>query len=620
MIKILLFTLTVVSTLFSLLPAQEVEEYAYASAYEMRGETHYYESNTSKTMFKDINVSIALLKSTDNTLDINNIQNKEKLFTPLTKEEKFQDFNTTYWLKVDLGSTFPSGRFVCSYADPKILAHTFKPSQTLEMFKLEGLSHLKFTYTKGVDAQIYYFKIEPRHFRIPFRFVYLSTPKTFYAYISKNKNIQLILGLILGLIIMAGLYNAAMYYYNRDRAFLYYALMQLFMSLILYNYSGAFLWDEGSFFCRNMTYEYLISLSIALFATLFTVSFLELKTYLPKLYKISWFVTLIIVLDMFISLFYKSIIIEYYILPFLMLLLIYAGYKRMKQAYKPARFYLAGWIVLTIAVFLNIFRIGYTLYIIDPLYIGAATEAILFSLALSYKIRLVHKEKEEQKELLVHQSKLASMGEMIGNIAHQWRQPLTHLSYTFMNIKEAQKHGELTPEYLDSKIDKANRQLAFMSETIDDFKDFYAPKKEKETFSFLQATEETLEIMAHTFKQNNIEVELITHQDSHIYNYKNEYKQVLLNLLSNAKDALIEREIQTAKITLKIDDNNIQVEDNAKGIKEDVLKRIYEPYFTTKEGNSGIGLYMSKMIIEKNMGGKLLVRNSDKGALFTIQF
>ena len=618
--KIILFTLTVISTLFSLLPAQELEEYTYASAYEMRGETLYYESNRSKTMFKDMNVSFALLKSTDSTLNINNIQKKEKQFTPLTKEETLQDYNTTYWLKVDLGSTFPSGRFVCSYADPKILAHTFKPSQALETFKLSGVSHLKFTYTQGIDAKTYYFKLEPRHFRIPFRFVYLSTPETFYSYMGKDKNMQLILGLILGLIIMAGLYNAAMFYYNRDKAFLYYALLQFFMALLLYDYSGANMWNEASFFCRNLSYQSIVSLFASLFATYFTLSFLEIKKYLPKLYPLFKGAIVIIIADMIISLFYRSLLVEYYLLPFLMLPLLYAGYKRIRQGYKPARFFLAGWTVLTLAVFLNIFQVGYGFLPIDPLYIGAATEAILFSLALSYKIRLVHEEKEQQKELLVHQSKLASMGEMIGNIAHQWRQPLTHLGYTFMNIGEAQKYGELNQEYLDKKINEANKQLAFMSETIDDFKDFYAPKKEKEDFSLLQATQETLDIMAHTFKQNNIEVELITHQDSHIYNYKNEYKQVLLNLLSNAKDVLIEREISSSKITVEIDNNSIQVEDNAEGIKEDILKRIYEPYFTTKEGNSGIGLYMSKMIVEKNMGGKLIARNSNKGALFTVEF
>jgi signal transduction histidine kinase len=231
---------------------------------------------------------------------------------------------------------------------------------------------------------------------------------------------------------------------------------------------------------------------------------------------------------------------------------------------------------------------------------------------------MVAKAKEEQKELLVHQSKLASMGEMIGNIAHQWRQPLTHLSYILMNIQEAYKHGELDTEYLDKKTHEANTQINFMSDTIDDFKDFYLPKKEKEDFSLLTATKETLEIMKNTFEHNGIEVALIIKGDSTLHNYKNEYKQVLLNLLSNAKDVLLERGTKSPKVTIIIKEHSISIEDNAGGIKEEVLERIYEPYFTTKEGNSGIGLYMSKMIIERNMEGRLELKNLEEGASFHI--
>jgi C4-dicarboxylate-specific signal transduction histidine kinase len=303
-----------------------------------------------------------------------------------------------------------------------------------------------------------------------------------------------------------------------------------------------------------------------------------------------------------------------------MLALIYAGYKRVRQGYKPARFYLAGWIVLTIAVFLNIFRVGYSYTIIDPLYIGAAVEAILFSLALSYKMRMVAKAKEEQKELLVHQSKLASMGEMIGNIAHQWRQPLTHLGYTMMNLKEAQKHGELNEVYLDKKVADATTQIDYMSQTIDDFKDFYAPHKEKENFSLEQATEETLELMKNTFNHSDIEVELAVHADTQVHNYKNEYKQVLLNLLSNAKEALVESVTADPKVTISIEGNQISIDDNAGGIKKEILPRIFEPYFTTKANSTGIGLYMSKMIVEKNMGGKLSVHTHDNSTTFSIVF
>jgi len=396
--KLILLTITIISTFLSLVSAQEVEDYAMVSIYENRGETLIYESNRSKTTFKDINVSFSLLKSSDEAITIDNIKSHAKAFKPVPKTETFQDDNVTYWLKVNLGTTFPSGRFVYSYADADFTDNTILPSQQLEKFVLDGVQDMKFTYTQGVDPQVYYFKLVPKHYRIPFRFVYVSTPGTFYGFITKSSHIQLVLGLILGLIIMAGIYNAAMYYYNRDKAFLYYALLQLFMALLLYDYSGANLWDETSFFCRNLSYQSIVSLLASLFASYFTIAFLETKKYLPKVDTLLRWGIVIVISDILISFFYRSLLIEYFLLPFLMLPFLYAGYKRIRQGYKPARFYLAGWVVLTLAVFLNIFRMMYS---IDPLYIGAATEAILFSLALSYKIRLVHKEKEEQKELLV---------------------------------------------------------------------------------------------------------------------------------------------------------------------------------------------------------------------------
>jgi len=218
--KLILLTLTIINTFLSLLPADELKDFAMVSIYELRGETLVYESNTSEGFFKDINVSFSLLKSNDSTLNIETIKKHDKLFTPVPKEEKFQDTNTTYWLKVDLGSTFPSGRFVYTYADADFTEHTIRPTQQLEKFVLNGVQSMKFSYTQGVDPKVYYFKLVPKHYRIPLRFVYVSTPDTFYAYLAKDSHIQLILGLILGLIMMAGIYNAAMYYYHKDISFL----------------------------------------------------------------------------------------------------------------------------------------------------------------------------------------------------------------------------------------------------------------------------------------------------------------------------------------------------------------------------------------------------------------
>ena len=395
--KIILFTITILTLFISFLQAEEEKDYALVSIFEMRGETIVYESNRSKTLFKDLNVTFELIKSSDTSITIDTIQTQKSRFKPIPKEENFQDDNVTYWLKVDLGSQFPNGRFVYSYADAEFSEHTIAKDQKLEKFKLEGVQHMKFSYDKTTDAQVYYFKLIPHHYRIPFRFLYISTPDTFYAHIAEQSDIILILGLILGLILMAGIYNAAMYYYNRDISFLYYALMQFFMILILYNMSGANLWNEGSYFCRNISYESIISLLAALFATHFTMSFLETKKYLPKVHKIFIIGSILLLIDMGISIFYKSLIIEYYILPFLMLPFLYAGYKRIRQGYKPAHFYLAGWTVLTLAVFLNIFILHITFLAIDPLYIGAATEAILLSLALSYKMRMGSEGKRRTK-------------------------------------------------------------------------------------------------------------------------------------------------------------------------------------------------------------------------------
>jgi len=275
--KLVLLTIAIISTFLSLVNAQEIGDYAMVSVYEDRGETLVYESNRSKTSFKDINVSFSLLKSNDESITIDNIKSYDKMFKPVPKTETFQDDNVTYWLKVDLGTTFPSGRFVYSYADADFTDNTILPSQQLEKFVLDGVQDMKFTYTQGVDPQVYYFKLVPKHYRIPFRFVYVSTPATFYSYLSKSSHVQLILGLILGLIVMAGIYNAAMYYYNRDKSFLHYALLQFFMVLLLYHFSGANLWDETSFFSRNLSYQSIVSLLASLFASYFTIAFLETK-------------------------------------------------------------------------------------------------------------------------------------------------------------------------------------------------------------------------------------------------------------------------------------------------------------------------------------------------------
>ncbi|MFK5880588.1 MAG: ATP-binding protein [Sulfurospirillum sp.] len=236
------------------------------------------------------------------------------------------------------------------------------------------------------------------------------------------------------------------------------------------------------------------------------------------------------------------------------------------------------------------------------------------------------REANEKERILVHQSKLASMGEMIGNIAHQWRQPLTELSSILINMELFFERGKLTKQKLESKIEDANTQISFMSKTIDDFRNFFSSGKQKETLNVSIPIKKVQKLMSVSLKNNGIKLNIEIQDDFHIFAYPNEMTQALLNLVNNAKDALIERRVKDAFIHIvTYDEDNkhiIKVEDNAGGIYIEPLDKVFEPYFSTKHATigTGIGLYMTKIIVEKNNSGIILVDNYSKGAVFTIIF
>jgi signal transduction histidine kinase len=244
---------------------------------------------------------------------------------------------------------------------------------------------------------------------------------------------------------------------------------------------------------------------------------------------------------------------------------------------------------------------------------------------LEFKIQEEIDKRVEQEQLLIQQSKLASMGEMIGNIAHQWRQPLAQISAIHMNMKVTYDFDKFTKEYLTKKMKEANTLTSYMSQTINDFQNFFKPQGEKEEFSVEKACKDAYSILESSLKYHGITTTIEVIEDSSVFGYKNEYSQVILNVLSNAKDILIEREIGNPeiKIEIKTGDNFaiIKIQDNAGGIDENIIEKVFDPYFTTrhKTQGTGIGLYMSKNIIERNMNGFINVRNENQGALFTIK-
>lgn len=213
------------------------------------------------------------------------------------------------------------------------------------------------------------------------------------------------------------------------------------------------------------------------------------------------------------------------------------------------------------------------------------------------------------------------MGEMIGNIAHQWRQPLSHLSSIFMYLDMHNKLGKLTSSVLQDKTKEANLQLTHMSNTIEDFRNFFSKHKEKQAFYLSEVVDESLKFMNVSLVNNNIRsyVEII--EDVKVTTYHNELLQVLVTIITNAKDALKDKVDDERHLIMRVEGNHIHIIDNAGGIDKKILEKIFEPYFTTKEtkNGTGLGLYTAKTIMENNIGGKINVSNTKEGAQFTLE-
>lgn len=234
---------------------------------------------------------------------------------------------------------------------------------------------------------------------------------------------------------------------------------------------------------------------------------------------------------------------------------------------------------------------------------------------LEIRIKKEVENNRKKDRIMFQQAKLASLGEMLQNIAHQWRQPLGSLSLIIQSFQTKNMVGKLTDEFIEQKVNDGLKIAENMSATIDDFRNFFNPDKTKKYFTIKECIEHSLELTKYLLEKKGINVYLATDKEMLIYSYFNELSHVFLNIIKNSEDALSKSSIEDKKIFIILKKSRefaiISFIDNAGGIPKDIKNKIFEPYFTTKHKSSGtgVGLYMSKQIIEKHIRGVIRYEN-----------
>lgn len=271
---------------------------------------------------------------------------------------------------------------------------------------------------------------------------------------------------------------------------------------------------------------------------------------------------------------------------------------------------------------------GYELGAVE--YISKPIDDVLLVSKLKVYMKMFNENKETKESLnkanqiITHNTKMASLGEMIGLISHQLKQPLNILSLCCDDIKFSYKYNELDDKQIEEFSQNTKKQIHYMSDTIDDFLGFFNPNKSKEEFLIVDALENCLSLINTQTSNNKVNINKNIENNFSLLGVKMEMTQVIVNIITNSVQAFNHRNIENRNINIdcysKDEKNYITIEDNAGGIKEDDLEKIFDPYFTTKSEGTGIGLYMVKLVVMNSFAGKLSLENSNTGVKFILEF
>ena len=249
---------------------------------------------------------------------------------------------------------------------------------------------------------------------------------------------------------------------------------------------------------------------------------------------------------------------------------------------------------------------------------------IAFARPFIKKTNTLEEENRELEIITIYQSRQAKIGEMVGNITHQWKQPLNTINLILANLLDSYRYGDLDERRLEKSVHKVENIVGEMSETITDFSEFLKPTKEKISFDVVDCVDSAISLMEESINLHKIKINIVCDTERKAYGYYNDMTHVIFNLLNNARDAIVDAHPDERNIAVKVSDEGdmirISVFNTGEGIDPQYSQRIFEPYFTTREesGGTGLGLYISRCIVEDRLNGSISMKNVKGGVEFDV--
>jgi len=596
-------------------------QFSHAETLEVSGESLYNIEN-----YLSYRLDTKEDKQVEEILSKKWVKNKKEFNT-------FSNRESAYWTKLKLKNTSSKTKYYYLKSENQFTYH-------IEFFLLKNKKLLNYI-EDGVIAKnrerafntnhmIFPVQIKPNEeLEILFKIKNYNKIDIDFSLVTKAylvdyyQTYNIVEGIFFGGMLLMMLYNLFLYFLLKFKAYLYYVFYVFWLSVY---FIGLFGFSQRYF--KDYTWIFYISSGAFFIAlTLFVQSILNFKEKVPivnkflnifMVYFLVATLTNIYVLETKEFLFAQILFNLFFIVVpiFIGLIIITTYYLAYLKNDTIAKFYSIIWTFIAFIglllplEYLNIFTLDIPSdYIFQFL---TLFEVLCFSFILSYKIKLIEEEKKEQEKFIVQQNKLASMGEMISVIAHQWRQPLSEINGVILNMDLDYRKDRLTKELFNDHLDNIEMTTSYMSNTINDFMDFFKQDKRLEKLIISDVIYAALKLINISNKEN-ITINYKEESDIEFYSYKSELIQALLIIINNAIDA------NSSIITIKshvINSNLvISIIDNGSGISNEIIDKIYNPYFTTKHKSkgTGLGLYILKMIIEQTMHGKIKISSSKSG-------